>query len=321
MHRPQWPLIQRAYAGAVVDFSAGPVAGDLDVRWICGSRSRNGGADPLIQVHSYDEHTYVLRQSKTISYEAPFMYLLFGNDRVLLLDTGATEDAVSFPLRETVDGIVSSWLAGNPRGDYELVVAHTHAHGDHIAGDSQFTGRPRTTVVGTDLVAVQSFFEFTDWPEQIVGYDLGGRILELIGIPGHHRTSLALFDPWTGFLLTGDTVYPGRLYGFDMPAFVASMDRLVDFAAARAVTHVMGCHIEMSRRPGRDYPIGAKYQPDEPPLQMTMTQLRAVRNATHAAAAKPGVHVADDFVIVSGMGKLTILKLLARSLGQRIRPS
>lgn len=69
--------------------------------------------------------------------------------------------------------------------------------------------------------------------------------------------------PVVGFLLTGDTVYPGRLYGFDMPAFVDSMDRLVEFAKARPVTHVMGCHIEMSTRPGRDYPIGANYQPQE----------------------------------------------------------
>jgi glyoxylase-like metal-dependent hydrolase (beta-lactamase superfamily II) len=247
------------------------------------------------------------------------MYLLFGNDRVLLLDTGATEDAVRFPLRETVDATVSSWLGGNPRDHYEMVVAHTHAHGDHIAGDAQFSERPGTTVVGTDLESVRSFFGFTNWPDQIVSYDLGGRVLELTGIPGHHPTSLAVFDPWTGFLLTGDTVYPGRLYGFDMPAFVASMDRLVDFAAARPVTHVMGCHIEMSRQRGRDYPIGAKYQPEEPPLQMTMAQLLAVRDATHAAAAKPGVHVADDFLIVSGMAKLTILRLLARSLRQRIR--
>jgi glyoxylase-like metal-dependent hydrolase (beta-lactamase superfamily II) len=304
----------------MVDFSGGPVAGDLDVRWIHGSprRDRGAGADPLIQVHSYDEHTFLLRQSMAVSHEAPFMYLLFGNDRGLLLDTGAAKDATRFPLRATVDGIVSSWLAGNPRADYELVVAHTHAHGDHTSGDAQFTDRPSTTVVGTDLDAVRSYFGFAGWPDQVVTFDLGGRVLELIGVPGHHPTSLAGFDPWTGFLLTGDTVYPGRLYGFDMPAFVASMDRLVDFAAARPVTHVMGSHIEMSRRPGRDYPVGATYQPDEPPLQMTMAQLLAARDATRAAAARSGIHVHDDFVIVSGMGMLTIGKLLARSFGQRI---
>jgi hydroxyacylglutathione hydrolase len=303
----------------MADADGGDAAGDLDVRWIHGARPARGVADPLIQVHAYDEHTFVLRQSMTVSHEAPFMYLLFGDDRAMLLDTGATKDPDRFPLRDTVDRVVSSWLVSHPRDGYELVVAHTHAHRDHISGDAQFADRPRTTVVGTDLAAVRSFFGFIDWPDQVATFDLGGRALDLVGVPGHHPTSLAVFDPWTGLLLTGDTVYPGRLYGFDMPAFVASMDRLVEFAAARPVTHVMGCHIEMSRRPGRDYPIGARFQPEEPPLQMTMAQLRAVRDATHAAASRPGVHVHDDFIIVSGMGKLTIVRLLMRSFGQRIR--
>ena len=287
--------------------------GNLDVRWIHGA-----GGEPPIQAHAYDERTYLLRQSKAVSFEAPFMYLLFGDDRAVLLDTGATKDPAAFPLRETVDGIVSAWLADRPRDGYELVLAHTHAHGDHVAGDDQFADRPHTTVVGTEVDSVRSFFGFTDWPDQVVTYDLGGRVLDITGIPGHHATSVAVFDPHTGFLLTGDTVYPGRLYGFDMPTFVASMDRLVAFAEARPVTHVMGCHIEMSRKSGRDYPLGSKFQPDEPPLQMTMDQLRAVRDATHAAASKPGVHVHDDFIVFNGTGKLATVKLLLRTLRQRI---
>jgi glyoxylase-like metal-dependent hydrolase (beta-lactamase superfamily II) len=246
------------------------------------------------------------------------VYLLFGSERALLLDTGATRDPVRFPLRETIDGLMASWLAEHPRRGYRLVVAHSHAHGDHVAGDGQFVDRPDTTLVGTDLTAVRSFFGFTRWPDQVASYDLGGRILEITGIPGHHPTSLAVFDPWTGFLLTGDTVYPGRLYGFDMPAFVHSMDRLIDFAQARPVTHVMGCHVEMSRVAGRDYPIGARYQPQEPPLQMTMAQLLRVGDAAHAAAAKPGVYVHDDFIIFNGTGRLATAGLLARSLRQRL---
>jgi glyoxylase-like metal-dependent hydrolase (beta-lactamase superfamily II) len=299
----------------MADFNGGPVPGDLDVRWIHGTKR---GDEPPIQVHRYEEHTYLLRQSKTVSFEAPFLYLLFGNDRAILFDTGATKEPDRFPLRKTVDGIISAWLLANPRERYELVVAHTHAHGDHIAGDGQFADRADTTVVGTDLDAVRSFFGFAAWPGEVVPYDLGGRVLDVTGIPGHHPTSLAVFDPWTGFLLTGDTVYPGRLYGFDMPTFLASMDHLVDFAGQRPVTHVMGCHIEMSRTPGRDYPMGTRYQPDEPPLQMSVAQLAAVRDAAHAAAAAPGVHVHDDFIVFNGTGRLATVKLLARTLRQRI---
>src|SRR5690606_20758795 len=147
------------------------------------------------------------------------------------------------------DGIVGTWLDAHPRGGYELVVAHTHSHADHVAGDGQFVDRPRTLVAGTELDEVSSFFGFADWPDEVVPFDLGDRALEVFGIPGHHETSVAMFDPRTGFLFTGDTVYPGRIYGRDMGELGRSLDRLVAFAGERTVTHVMGCHVEMSSTP------------------------------------------------------------------------
>ena len=219
----------------MVDFAHGaPVAGDLDVEWDHGVPRGAPDPGPPIQVHVYDEHTIILRQSKTTHYEAPFLYLLMGNDRAVLFDTGATPDATTFPLRATVDRLLASWQEQNARPDYHLVVAHSHAHGDHVAADDQFAGRADTTVVGHDPMAVQQFFGFASWPEEVVELDLGGRVLEVTGIPGHHPASIAVFDPWTGFLLTGDSVYPGRLYADDMPVFVASAERLVDFAATPA---------------------------------------------------------------------------------------
>jgi hydroxyacylglutathione hydrolase len=297
-----------------VDFAVGaPVAGDLDVRWIYGA-----AGEPPVQVHAYDPHTYVLRQSKGTNYEAPFLYLLFGNARAVLLDTGATKDADVFPLRQTVDGLIDGWLTRYPREDYQLVVAHTHAHGDHVAGDGQFEGRPLTTVVPHEPEAVAAFFGFSSWPDEVVRFDLGGRVLDVTGIPGHQPASIAVFDPWSGFLLTGDTVYPGRLYALDFPSFTASLDLLAEFAAARPVTHVMGCHIEMTRKPRRDYPLGSKYQPDEPPLQMTVAQLVAVRDAARAAVSKPGVHVRDDFMIFHGPCKGAVIRQLARATVRRL---
>jgi hydroxyacylglutathione hydrolase len=283
---------------APVDFTAdAPTAGSLDVRWIHGAPASHPADDPPIQVHWHDPHTVILRQSKSVHYEAPVLYLLFGNDRALLLDTGATADPAKFPLRATVDQLVDEWLARHPRDRYELVVAHTHGHGDHVAGDPQFAGRPATTVVARELDAVQRYFGFTGWPDQTLPFDLGGRVLDVTGSPGHHRAAITIYDPWTGFLLTGDTVYPGRLYASDFPQFLASLDRMVALAEGRAVTHVLGCHIEMTTRPGRDYPLGALYQPDEPALEMTVAQLRDVRAAAAAVAGKPGVHPFDDFII------------------------
>lgn len=296
--------------------SDGPDVGSLDVRWIHGSPSRRHRTDPPVQVHRYRDDTIILRQSKDVTFEAPFVYLLFGADRALLLDTGAVKDG---SLRTCVDTLVEEWLAAHPRAAYELVVAHTHGHGDHVAADASFENRPGTVVVGHGADAVQAFFGFTGWPEEVVDYDLGERRLELFGIPGHHAASLAVHDERTGLLFTGDTVYPGRLYVDDFPAFVDSLNRLVEFTARRPVTYVLGCHIEMTRRPGRDHPLGCRYQPDEPPLEMTVEQLREVRDAAVSVADRPGVHRFDGFVIHHGTGLRSQLPLLARALWWQLR--
>ena len=306
----------------VVDFTAGvPVRGDLNVRWIHGSPPGRRVSEPKFQVHACDPHTYLLRQSKTVSFEAPFLYLLFGNERALLLDTGARKRPSASPLRATIDKLIAGWLHQHPRQDYQLVVAHTHGHNDHVAGDAQFTGRPATAVVGRELAAVQQFFGFTGWPAQTVAFDLGGRVLEILGTPGHHRAAITVYDPWSGFLLTGDTVLPGRLYAPDFPAFLDSLERMADFAANRPVTHVMGCHIEMTRTPGRDYPLGCSYQPGEPPLQMTTQQLTAVRDSARQVAGQPGAHVFNDFLIVNGPARAWYATLALRGLWAKIRPA
>jgi hydroxyacylglutathione hydrolase len=293
-----------------------PVRGDLDVAWIHGSPYRRVRTDPPIQVHAYDEHTWLLRQSKDVTFEAPFLVLLLGDERALLLDSGATADAT---VRDTVDGIIVRWLADHPRDIYPLVVAHTHGHGDHRAGDGQFADRPDTVVVGTDVDSVRQFFEFTDWPAQVVRFELGGRTLDITGTPGHQAASLTIYDPWSGLLLTGDTVYPGRLYVEDMPAFVASLGRMVELAGSREVTHVLGCHIEMTTTPGRDYPFGARYQPDEPPPQLTVADLRAVRDAAVRVAGTRGVHPFGTFIVYNRPGKLALARQVARALANQAR--
>lgn len=280
------------------DGAAGPAsAPPLAVRWIHGSPSAKHNTDPDIQIHSYDAHTAILRQNKAIDYEAPFLYLLFGEARAVLIDTGATASAAYFPLRRVVDELIASRLAARPREGYELLVLHTHPHGDHIAGDGQFTDRPGTRVVNAARDSAWRFFGFDEAPDGVARVDLGGRVLECLATPGHHEAAVTYFDPWTGFLLTGDTVYPGRLYIEDWAAFTRTVDRLLDFCATRPVTHVLGCHIEMTRQPGQDYPVRTTYQPDEPPLEMTTAQLRDIRTAIDAVGDRPGRHVFDDFVI------------------------
>jgi glyoxylase-like metal-dependent hydrolase (beta-lactamase superfamily II) len=200
---------------AAIDFSSGvPVGGDLNVAWIHGSADRKHPTDPAVQVHRYNKHTFMLRQSKDTTFEAPFVFLLFGAERALLLDSGAVKDAT---LRTAVDSLIETWLAEHPHPTYPLVVAHTHGHNDHIAGDPSFGDRPDTTVVGHAVGDVQSFFRFTAWPAEVVPFDLGGRILDVTGLPGHQRAAIAIYDRWTALLFTGDSALPGRVYMRDVP--------------------------------------------------------------------------------------------------------
>lgn len=295
----------------LIDFTAGRArSGDLEVAWIHGSESAKHNTDPDIQVHAYDRHTFILRQNMAVNYEAPFMFLLFGNARAVLIDTGATASADFFPLRRVVDGLVAAWLAAHPRDGYGLLVLHTHPHGDHVAGDAQFAGRPDTVLVDAARDNAWEFFGFSDASDSDDGdpdagggavqpaqVDLGGRVLACWPSPGHHNAAVTFYDPHTGFLLTGDTVYPGRLYIQDWPAFVSTIERLIGFCATHPVTHVLGCHIEMSQQPGVDYPIFTTYQPDEPPLQMTVEQLRQIRRAIDEVGGRPGRHVFPGFIL------------------------
>ena len=274
-------------------------AQDLNVQWIHGSDPCSANTDPPFQVHKYDENTVMLRENKCINYEGPFIYLLFGEDKIFMQDTGAAPAASSgspFPVRETVQRVIDEWASAHGKHGMTLLVTHSHAHGDHTGGDGQFAGQPSTVLVGTKLDDVQRFFGITDWPTQQVTLDLGGRILDVLPIPGHEPTSVAVYDRRTRLLLTGDTLYPGRLYVRDWPAYRASVGRLAAFARAHDVSHVLGTHIEMTSTSGVDYPIRTTFQPKEHDLALTPAHLFELEAAL-LKMPQPARDVHPDFII------------------------
>ena len=252
---------------------AGLKAGVLPDRWT------PAGPDcakiPPFQLHEYNDDLFILRESGCTNYEKPFMFLIFGKDKVLLLDTGAGKAEVAKAVKDAID----KWRSRNKRDSIDLVVAHTHAHGDHIAGDSQFKDAPKTTLVLPNLQAVETFFGIKNWPEEIVTYDLGNRVLNIIPIPGHEATSIAVYDRQTGILFTGDSLYPGRLYVRQPTEYVQSIQRLVDFTQNKPIAHIIGNHIENTRTPFLDYKVGTVYQPDEHVLELGRGQLLELNDA------------------------------------------
>jgi glyoxylase-like metal-dependent hydrolase (beta-lactamase superfamily II) len=272
------------------------------VRWIHGAPDCRRSTDPPIQVVAYDDDTFILRQSKCVDFEAPFLYLLMGDDRALLHDTGATADGDRFPLRRTVD----EHLAGRRRrGGTErpaLIVTHSHGHADHHAGDVQFADLPAGAVAPIGADGVAAFFGIADWPTGRTMLDLGGRSIDVMPAPGHLADHIVLFDRSRGLLLTGDMLLPGPLTVRDWHAFRQSIRRLATFcresaADGQPVRHILGAHIEMSTRPGELYELGTTYQPDELPLPLTVEDLFALEHALEAVGDALRTIPGDRFVV------------------------
>jgi hydroxyacylglutathione hydrolase len=235
---------------------------------------------PAFQVHEYNPNFFIIRQSGCIHYEKPFMFLIFGRDKALLEDTGAGDvSAVTAPM---VMDLVAKWQKRNNKTTpIELIVTHSHSHGDHTAGDAGFKTLPNVKFVEASVTELQKAFAIKTWPTDIASLDLGKRIIDIIPIPGHDVAGIAIYDRQTGVLLTGDSFYPGRLYvGQDQFAtFAASHQRLVDFTKDKPVAHIFGTHIEQTSTPFVDYPRGTVYQPDEHTLELTRGVLLELNEA------------------------------------------
>ncbi|HEY4361204.1 MAG TPA: MBL fold metallo-hydrolase [Bryobacteraceae bacterium] len=269
----------------------GLVAGTLPAGW------KTGGPNCLTvpdwQVHEYNENFYILRESGCIHFEKPFLYLIFGQDKVLLEDTGAGEVQTA----PFVMDLIAKWAKKNNRMPPQLVVIHSHGHGDHIAGDKQFQAMPEVQFIAPTPAEISKAAGIATWPTDIGKIDLGGRVLDVIPIPGHNDASITLYDRLTGNLLTGDSLYPGRLSASDFPGSAASAQRLADFVGDHPIAHVLGTHIEQTKTSYLDYPRGSTYQPEEHSLELSRAHVIELNEAFIAIKAHPEKTAMPDTTI------------------------
>lgn len=283
-------LVARPFpAGAQVDLGK--------YHWRHGSNNCPENKDPGMEVVRYDPTTYILRQNKCLHYEAPFLYLFVGSERAVLVDTGAEAPVRLFPLAATVDSLLKKHQRKDGR-PMQLLVIHSHDHDDHYAGDSQWSKNPLVTVVSPRKDSLIHFLQFRKWPEEEKVISLGNRYLTVIPIPGHDEASIAVYDMQTRWLLTGDTIYPGRLYVRNSTAFKDSIERLDRFCQTHSVLYLLGNHIEMSTALGKDYPVGTTYQPQEHSLPLSLTVLQELRDACRKQKGPLVYEVHNDFIIV-----------------------
>ena len=248
--------------------------GSLPAQWNVGAEDCATSSQPSLQVHAYEPQTFILRQNLCASFEGNFIYLLIGSDKALLIDTGAIADPQKVPLAKTILEL----LPDKDHKKLPLLVAHTHRHLDHRAGDPQFASLPSVQVVPIDLDGVRAFFGFTNWPNGIAHLDLGGRTVDVIPTPGHNQTHLAFYDDKTGLLFSGDFLMPGRLLIEDAAAYRESALRVVDFLKTRSLSHILGGHIELNTA-GHAYRFGSHYHPNEHRLELAREDLSALPTA------------------------------------------
>jgi hydroxyacylglutathione hydrolase len=280
------------------------------------SCSNHQNEDPAITKFRYDANTWILRENKCLNYEGNFIYVLFGHDKVLMQDTGSIPRGMSqaaftqaFPIRDTVEGIITEWLAAQPaenghprtRESIELLVTHSHSHGDHVQGDYQFVGKPYTKVAGKAPSQVATFFNITDWPNKPGVLDLGSRKLDVLGIPGHEASHVAIYDHGAQLLFSGDSIYPGHIFIQDWRSYRASMQRLETFVAEkdpsgkalRPVAHVLGTHIEKAPEARRFYTYGATVHNPERKLELDRAHVTLVATKTAESVSASNI-ITDD---------------------------
>lgn len=249
--------------------------GSMDVHWNEGAADCARSPQPSLQVHPYNPQTVILRENLCATFEAPFMYLLIGSKKALLIDTGDVADRNQMPLAKTVMSLVP----GNASAKIPLLVVHTHRHGDHRAGDTQFAelaaAHMNVQVVSFDIDSVRRFYNFTDWPNGMAQIDLGDRIVDALPTPGHNETGVSFYDRNTGLFFSGDFLLPGRLLIDDTSADIASAERVAAFAKDHPVSYVLGGHIELNSD-GGTFSFGSQYHPHEHVLQMTEDDLLAL---------------------------------------------
>lgn len=244
------------------------------LKWDEGSSECAKRSYAPLQVRSYDPQTFVLRENLCATFEAPFMYLLVGSSRALLIDTGDVADADNMPLARTVLDL----LPGNGGAKRPLLVVHTHRHFDHRSGDRQFAGLPNVQVVGYDLDSVKQFFGFKDWPNGTAQIDLGSRIVDVMPTPGHNETEVSFYDRNAELFFSGDFLMPGRLLIDDARADLASAMRAAEFAKDHPIKYILGGHIEENDR-REMYAWESTYHPREHPLPLSQSDLKELPNA------------------------------------------
>ena len=269
-------------------------------------------------VYRVDDGVYALVEAK--QFQETVSYLIIGRDRALLFDTGLG----LVPIRPVVERLT----------DLPVEVLNSHTHYDHVGGNAEFDrvlamdtpytranqhGFPHPELAGE--VAPESFCGGAPVDADTAGFhtppwsaarrvadgdtiDLGGRVLEILHVPGHTPDALALLDRRRGLLWTGDSYYDATIWLYvpetDLDAYEQSIARLAELAPS--LSRLLPAHNTVSADPRG--------------LDATRTAIRRIRARKVDGSPEPGNRVVFRF---DGFSILTSTALLEGQTGDRAR--
>ncbi len=141
------------------------------------------------------------------------IYLLEGEEKALLLDTGYGTGT----LRDFVEGLT----------DKEILVANTHFHPDHSAGNGEFEKVFLSKGAEIDAPSINGFGPFDlgklpypNYEKVSIGegdkIELGGRTIEVLDtLPAHCNSSLFFLDRGHRMYFTGDELEAAQVLLYD----------------------------------------------------------------------------------------------------------
>ncbi len=203
------------------------------------------------KVYEVGDGVYAI--AEPFNYQEVISYLIIGSERNILFDTGMGMDRISNVVKE---------LSPLP-----VIVINSHTHYDHIGGNHEFE-----TVYAIDTAYTEQFssigwnhdqvkqevtseafcskrlptldtasYKIKPYKDKIKKFitdgdtiDIGGRIIEILQVPGHTPDCVALLDRSSGYLWTGDMYYEARIWlffeGTNLNAYEKSISRFAGLA-------------------------------------------------------------------------------------------
>ena len=222
--------------------------------------------DEWFTIDKINANTYIISEYR--HWEETHCYLLNGDERSLLIDTG-------LGISNIYDEVIK--LTNKP-----ITVVATHIHWDHIGGHKYFSdfyahveevewlqGKFPLPIeiikkmVG-DCCELPNNFDIDDYeifqglPTKVLvdhdEIDIGGRIIEVLHTPGHAPGHLCFFEKATGYLFTGDLVYKDTLFvnypSTDPKAYLSSLKKISSLPVKKVFPahHSLDIHPEIINR-------------------------------------------------------------------------